>query len=999
MEVNPVFDQLQVQLGDPPDEDATSVLGPEEGQDILPILFSTEVEGCLQRLEAVLADPQQPCLQEELTILAQELGGLGEMLQLPAFSELCQSVGQAVEARPEWTEPIARAALENWRRSQELVLAGHLDALPTTLQGLDLGEFDWGTIAPAAEVDALLSVEAEHPLSWDEIDPYRDYGLEVGDLPQWEADAVEPEMELTSVLEETPPLSWDDLEPDVEITSEISDSLQSFWEPDESDTGDIPSPAPVTEDATEDVTTPDTAPEAWLNEGEWQAMDEDVTTPDTAPDPAAEAWLNEGEWQESDADWAAATPVEFEASPAPPPEPAPLQETPATHFKILEAKEPVTTPLEDETVTVRVSLRQLNALNDLFGELTIERNGLDLYLKRLRSFVTTLKQRLLQMEQVNAEMQTAYDRSSLHLSSAHPSLGYIGGSRLAAASPSATLSHFDVLEMDQYNELHLLSQQVLETLVQIQEVTGDIDLSLEDAEQTTRDLSKTARQLQSRLNTLRMRPLSVIVDRFPRALREMCLQHGKKARLAVTGASTLLDHHILDALQDPLLHLLRNAFDHGIEAPEKRQSQGKPEEGVIEIQASHRGNWTMIRIRDDGRGIPIDKIRAKAKQMGLDEALIESASDPDLLPLIFEPGFSTSDQVTSLSGRGVGMDVVRESLRQIRGEITVDTVAGEGTTFTLAVPFTLSVTQVQLVESHNLLLAFPTDLIEEMVLLESAEVESHNERDMLNLHGEWIPFVRLSQGLHFNCPHQPPTLETAPKINAPVVMVVNRGNDRAAIGVERCWGEQEVAIRRVEGSLPMPPGFTGCAIIGDGRIVPLVNVAELLSRVPRPAIINRERETTHLALPFASTLLSAATDGQPVPHKTIVSSAGRRTILIVDDSINVRRFLALTLERGGYRVEQAKDGQDGLEKLQRGLAVQGVICDVEMPRLDGFGFLAKVKEDAHLQEIPVAMLSSRSSDKHRQLAAHLGATAYFTKPYNEQELLRSLAEILATKMD
>ncbi|MBD2022068.1 hybrid sensor histidine kinase/response regulator [Leptolyngbya sp. FACHB-36] len=878
-DVLPIFEEIHDRLGDPQSEDAATILSPEDdGQNILPMLFETEVDGCLQRLEGVLAHPDQPCLREEVLILAQELGGLGEMLQLSAFSRLCESVLYSLEAEPDDAETIAQQALRAWRRTQALVVAGQLDLLPTTIEH--------PAAAGAATAVAAAPVE-----------------------PQWE-EVFQP--------------TWD--------TSNSSEELEP----------------PLTAAYSEVLVD-----------------DEGVRTIDevATPQPAAASARRGRETQVSD-------------------------------FKVLDERVEVEAPaIEDSDATVRVPVRQLNQLNDLFGELAIERNGLDLYLRRLRSLSQLLSQRVQNLEQSNAQMRTAYDKVTPQVEEDALIKVGVNGTHSYNGNGNGThdsSSTFDALEMDRYNELHSLSQQVMETIVQIQEVSSDLDLSLDDAEQNARDLNKTAKRLQTNLNQLRMRPLADVVDRFPRALRELSLQYGKRVKLVVHGGNTLIDRNILESLNDPLMHLLRNAFDHGIEDPDSRHAKGKSEEGVIEISASHRANRTLITIRDDGNGIPLDKVRSRAEQMGLDSSLLAAASDQDLLSLIFEPGFSTSDQVTALSGRGVGLDVVRDNLKQVRGDISVDTEAGVGTTFTLSVPFTLSVVRVLLVESNGMLLVLPTDTIEEMFLLKPEQILTTAGSEMLNWQGTLVPLVRLAPWLRFNCPRQPHALEAAPTINAASVLIVRRGGELIGVQVDRCWGEQEVAIRRVEGTLALPTGFSSCTILGDGRVVPLVNVGELLHW-----ITSCER-TAHEQIPPA--LLPAAfraiTPPMLMPPTQPAVSTDKATVLVVDDSINVRRFLALTLERSGYRVEQAKDGQDALEKLQTGLFVQAVICDIEMPRLDGYGFLAQIKANPLYESLPVAMLTSRSGDKHRQLAMNLGAAAYFSKPYNEQELLRTLERLV-----
>jgi chemosensory pili system protein ChpA (sensor histidine kinase/response regulator) len=524
---------------------------------------------------------------------------------------------------------------------------------------------------------------------------------------------------------------------------------------------------------------------------------------------------------------------------------------------------------------------------------------------------------------------------------------------------------------------------MMETIVQVQEMTSDIELGLDDADQTTRELNRTSRQLQSKLTQVRMRPLSDITDRFPRALRELALQYQKLVQFQVQGEHLLIDRNILEALNEPLLHLLRNAFDHGIEAPEVRRQQGKPEQGLIQIQAAHQQNRTVITISDDGAGIPIEKIRTRARQMGLDEVLLSAASDQELLSLIFEPGFSTSDRVTALSGRGVGMDVVRNCLKQIHGEITVNTHAGKGTTFTLSVPFTLSVTRVLIAESRGLPLAFPTDAITAVSVIQPEQILSTAGSQAFSWNGAMVQLIRLSQWLHFHRPIQSESLESPAAISLPTVLLLNQGNQQVGLQVDRCWGEQEVAIRQVEGGLPLPPGFSSCTILGDGRVVPLVSLSELLHWIAsceRTTLDSERSLRSQLPAQLAASSLPTA-ERQPM-------------VLIVDDSINVRRFLALTLEKAGYLVAQAKDGQDAIDKLSSGLAVQAVICDIEMPRLDGYEFLARVKSTPVLKEIPVAMLTSRSGEKHRRLAMSLGATAYFSKPYNEQTLLQTLETML-----
>jgi two-component system, chemotaxis family, sensor histidine kinase and response regulator PixL len=903
----PVFDELHQRLGDPTPEDASTMLTPEDGQDIIPLLFESEVEDSLQRLESILADKQPASsLKEEVSIMAAELGGLGEMLQLESFSRLCESVTHHLEyADPVHISRICRAALDAWRRSQALVLTNQLDSLPTEI-----------------EVANLPTTDAESP------------------IPFIETELTPPDNVSKNAVSEVAIANWLD---DEVLNTDFQALEAAFAEESANiDFAEVQLPEPVA---------------AFDHKNNNYLFNQ---FPEVKPEPAEKP--KERESQEN---------------------------------------------------TVRVPSKQLEQINDLFGELIIQRNGLNLQLDRLRKLVRNLNQRVQVLDRENQSLRAGYDRiATQNITSLNNPNGNPGENDFQIASDRdlglklelnneneiPSINHrFDALEMDRYNELNSLSQEVMETIVQVQEVTTDLQISLDDTDNISRKLNKTSKQLQRKLTQVRMRPLADIVDRFPRALRDLCIEYDKNVQLKIEGGSTLIERSILELLNDPLMHLVRNAFDHGIETPSGRVAAGKSEQGTIEIKATHIGNRTIITLRDDGRGISLEKIRNRALEMGLDAALLGQASEEELLSLIFEPGFTTSDEVTALSGRGVGMDVVRNNLKQIRGDVKINTELGRGTTFRLSVPFTLSVARVLLVETNRMLLAFPTDAIEEIFLQQEELVSAIANGEVLNWQGNMLPLIRLGRYLEFSCPrYDNPNLETAPAINAESVLIFQGSNQPVAVLVDRTWGEQEVAIRLVEGNIPLPAGFNNCTILGDGRVVPLVNIGELLyainSATASVATSNTSERSRNQQLP--STRLKTAFLTPQEEKPTPISSEQKGTILIVDDSINVRRFLALTLEKAGYLVEQAKDGQDAMEKLQAGLRVQAVICDIEMPRIDGYGFLGRVKSNNDFKGIPVAMLTSRSSDKHRQLAMQLGARAYFSKPYNEQELLRTLEQII-----
>ncbi len=986
-QANPVMDQLHDLLGDPQPEDEASLLSSEVGEDMSIVLFESEVEECLQRLEEQLSSQDAAVVVAEFDTTLEELGGLGEMLDMPAFYGLCQSTVQYLKATndPNQQMKIAEVGLQELRRSQAMVMVGQKEAIPDSLDISTLGEVAGAIQLPADVSPDLMAEEADlfagvelslEPLDL-EVAESAESDLFAGaelDLEPLDLEAVQPleavaleGMESTSELETDPQLAPAvDLDTFAEVDlAGIAEEIEAFA-PEEitlSSAG-VESPAPH-EVLAEDV--------EWSESFTVEAADLitslDSAVPEQSVSPSAET-----------------------------PKPAVTERKPTRNrTSTRTVAKPISNGAaapETADTTIRVPISKLNQLNELFGELIIERNGLQMQLKQLRDLTELLRDRVHTLDKSNTQLRAAYDKISVQEVSAQTTPMVAApagvGSQTHGSNPLTNFTNphldndFDLLEMDRYSEMHLLSQELMEAAVQIQEVTGDINTSLGDAEQTTRGLTRTSKLIQTSMTQVRMRPVSELLNRFPRVLRDLSLRFGKQVELKIIGGSTLVDRSILEALNDPLIHLIRNSFDHGIEKPEARVAAGKSPKGVIEIRAAYRGNQTQITIKDDGGGINLDKIKNRAMGMGLDAEDLRNAGSSDLLDLIFEPGFSTASEVTDLSGRGVGMDVVRTNLQKIRGSIAVDTEEGVGTTFTISVPFTLSVIRVLLVEVANMMLAFPTDVVEEMMLLRSEDVLNSAGAEVLNWDGEMVPLVRLSQWLQLPRLAKLPDTEETPSINAPTILMVADGNELVGLQVDRYWGEQEVTIRQAEGNIAMPEGFAGCTILGDGRVIPLIDALSLLNWMN-----NHNNDFTGSSNALASALSNSDTP--------VVDTANQQPlVMVVDDSVNVRRFLALTLEKAGYRVEQAKDGQQALEKLESGLLIQAVVCDIEMPRMDGYGFLAHVKAKPDFKSIPVAMLTSRSGDKHRKLAMTLGASAYFSKPFREKELLQTLEQFTQT---
>ncbi len=1011
--VTPLFDRLRDRLGEFNPEDEANMLASESGEDIHAFIFENEVERCLTELEATLSSGNSSNrLYDDLLVSAEELEGLAQMLELPAMASLCQSVLIHLNAQPHQINAIADLAIAAWRRTQAMVLIGQTGNLPIEIELPGSGIMSMSEIAGSPVVD-----EDDQLFDFNEFEP--DLGAtKIQESDPVEANASDLDAATLAVdpfadFNITAPISFstitasDDLEELIIASNSEIDRQAIDFQTTIADEILAEAPEAINFQSTIPTETEDKE-DKFVDTFGLQRLDlsGDLSLDTNDPDLMAAMSDLSGFFEDIQPDDASTAVFNLNPPPAQPTatkedldREALLRELDAApevsstvdrisgsvrserHESAPPSLTPAQTPVAEKTI--RVATKQLEEIGDLFGELTIDRNGLNLHLQGLRQLVASLHLKVQQLEQSNTRLQEASDRTP---GTTQPTLTETDTwEQTQSGESSEFTSQFDLLEFDRYSDTHLLSQEVMDTIVQIEEITTDLDLQLNDTERTTRDLNRTAKQLQTGLTQVRMRPISDLFNRFPRAIRNLSVQYSKPIDLKFKGGSTLIERSILEALNDPLMHLVRNAFDHGIEPGAVRRTNGKSATGTIEIGANYRGNQTIITIKDDGGGIDLDKIRAKVLKMGMSEAEVASYTDKDLTNLIFEPGFSTAAKVTDLSGRGVGMDVVRTNIQSLRGDVFVDTKLGKGTTFTITVPFTLSVVRVLLVEVNGLWLAIPSNIVEEIILLNPTQIISTAGQKMLQWEEFTVRLIQPAQYLRLPYLNSQVATTNLPTIDCPTVLMIDQGQDIVALEVDKFWGEQEVTIRQPQGNIKLPPGFTGCTILGDGRIVPMVDAIELIQWIDGDLA---DPTTTH------QTPTSTPVDGATAANFTPAMPIQRSRVLVVDDSINVRRFVALTLEKAGYLVEQAKDGQEAVEKLQAGLSTQAVVCDIEMPRMDGYGFLATVKGQSQFKNLPVLMLTSRSGDKHRKIAMNLGANGYFSKPFKEQELLATLTELI-----
>ena len=466
---------------------------------------------------------------------------------------------------------------------------------------------------------------------------------------------------------------------------------------------------------------------------------------------------------------------------------------------------------------------------------------------------------------------------------------------------------------------------------------------------------------------MRAVPFSNLNERLYRIVRQTARELGKQAELQIEGAEVELDRSILERIGAPLEHMLRNALAHGLELPAARLAAGKPESGRIIVSLRQEANEIALVLSDDGAGIDVAKLYQKAIDKGI-VAADQSLTEAEKVQLVFASGLSTADSISQLAGRGVGMDVVRSEITGIGGRIDIVTARGQGTTFTIYLPLTLAVTQAVLVRSGGGLFALSTAMVEQVLRLKADALSGLYEKKELEFQGRNYPMHSLAHLLGSGA--------TSALESYNSVLLLRSGIQRIALHVDELMGNQEIVVKSVGPQLARVPWIAGATVLADGSIVPIINPVVLAQRALGGA--------AH----FEATTL--------VPHLATVATPASMapTVMVVDDSLTVRKITSRLLEREGYQVLTAKDGVDALAQLRESLPAV-MLVDIEMPRMDGFDLTRNVRADPRTRDIPIIIISSRTAEKHRSQAAALGVNAFLGKPYHEAELLQHIANYLA----
>ena len=651
-------------------------------------------------------------------------------------------------------------------------------------------------------------------------------------------------------------------------------------------------------------------------------------------------------------------------------------------------KEPAGMP---QSKSVRIALERLDRMMNAVGELVINRTRMVGRLNELEKLADVLNFSKARMSDKVAEFQDKYEFGRLTGSSnfapaprATEPFPFSGGYSSYSHSFDPSLAEFSELEMDRYDDFNILSRSLTEISADITEVLTQLDGFVRRVDSDIDEFTKLAHRLQDEITQARMVPIGNLYTRLTRTVRDAAKASNKQVELTLAGAETELDNNIIQQISDPLIHLVRNAVAHGIERHDDRYAAGKPDQGNVAVRAYHRGNHIYIEVEDDGRGIDYEKVRSTAVENGLVKA--EDAAglgERDLLELLFHPGFSTAPRKTELAGRGVGLDVVRANLSQLNGEIEIETQKGLGSRFTLKVPLTLIISQALFVRCGESVFALPLAFVEEIRRLKEADIEEVGGKLLTKVRDIVTEVVRLDQSLGV------PRVE--PVNGYYRMVIVNVAGRQVGLVVEDVIRKDEIVIKSLGEYMRNVKLFPGATIAPDGSLILLIDVNRL---VAGESIEKRPLMTSATAARIFAPGAAAVARGE-IPAEAIDEVAPERVVVLADDSISVRKFVGRMLEKAGYRVRLAADGLEALE-----IATQNkcdlVITDLEMPRTNGYELMAHLRQQPETRNIPVMVVTSRAGAKHRERALKEGASAFLTKPVQEDQFIAAVAQLIGS---
>ncbi len=604
---------------------------------------------------------------------------------------------------------------------------------------------------------------------------------------------------------------------------------------------------------------------------------------------------------------------------------------------------------ERRTQYLRLRADVLDRLINEAGEISITRSRMEREIQSFKQFSLDLTESVFRLRnhlrELEIEAESQLQSRMMYLQEANET--------------------FDPLEFDRFTRLQELTRMLAESVNDVSTIQHGLLMNLDETESALQQQSRMNHELQHGLMNVRMVPFSLISERLQRIVRQTARELEKHVEMTIDGEAVEIDRSVLDKIGAPLEHLLRNAVAHGMETPAQRKRMGKPELGSITLKVRQENDEIVITVADDGGGINLERVREKAIQNGL-LAADHKISEQALLSVIFEPGFSTADAISQIAGRGVGLDAVRSDITTLGGRIDVSNALGLGAVFSTYLPVTLSVAQVVLVRVGVRVFALPAVMVEQVQKLKSAELAEAYEAHNIRWSDRQYPLYLLGKLIN-EADHLPEVQRYTP------LLLLRSGTYRIALHVDEIIGNQEVVMKAIGPQLARVPGMIGATVMGDGKIVLIINPVQLANR-----------EVLAVGAVKVSTVAPVKLNTAPV-------------VLVVDDSLTMRKVLGRTLEREGYQVITAKDGMDALQILQE-TQPDIILSDIEMPRMDGFELTRNVRGDSRTANTPLIIISSRTAEKHRNLAQELGVNAFLGKPVQDDELMAQISMLLGNAM-
>ena len=985
-----LFARLQAHLGDFFGRDTPLPTAAELGFDVIGSIFTDSIPHDLEDLAAAIASQNTSRVHESLNSLAEFLLELGGSYSLPGIAAIAKTTLAALERHPASVLELAPIVLTNFQQAQIAIVGG--DRSVGGEVSSELTAWTQGDL----ESRSTQSIESNNSSDWlslvtDDSNSAELTDITTGSSSEW-LSLVDDDNSTEALTEPTSASEWLSLVDDNSIENNSLETVITS-DPIEHLDPEIVEINDFEQEAT-NLSTALTQTEYLVEAIESRPSSELSLTAKSGVDRIFQSiWSGHP---------ASSSPEDLHQ----------LNTHPTTER---EAQ-------PDALISVRVATIQLERLSHTIGELLIDDNQQYLRAEQLLKLAQATVEQYRRCEQKLRLVSDWADKNTLlNERSMGSTRRSQHNSKRAKKAASEIQSQFDSLELDVYSDLSILLQNLTDDITKL---GIDVNNLAEMTQKSRTTLSKRQQLLaeaQSELFEARMVEISGVLNRFPRLLQQMVASHRKPAQLQLIGSTVSIDKIIAEKLYDPLLHLVRNAYDHGIEPSEIRATQGKSATGQLTIKVYHQGNRTKIEVSDDGQGLNWTKIRQRAIDLHLLAASnAADATEAELAEIMFAPGFSTAEKVNDLSGRGIGLDVVRDRLSALQGTIDVRSIAGMGTTFIMQFPLNLTTTRLMICESQGFIHALRSEAISQVLLpspdrIQSQSLFAQGTSNFLRWGDgsaqKLIPIYPINSLLEYHCSiadDDRRAINLFPpksKNNTNALLLLDIDDEQICLEVSRILVEQELVVKSLGQTFGLPNYIQGYSVLGDGSLTLALDPVELLARVRTKSSTSAPHIPANLpALPPTTQPALAPANDSPLPDEVAntlnelnnrnSAQPGRQLqVLVVDDSLVQRQSLVRSLTKAGCQVIQASHGREGILRLQEHPRIRLVVCDIEMPQMNGFEFLSYCRQDPKLKAIPIVMLTTRGGQKHRDLAMTLGAKNYLTKPQSDRDLLDLVAQL------